>query len=52
MDQEPQTTVEPQARSIRDYPKDRDASRKRGNRRGLVTRYGLRNLPPIEEDEP
>jgi hypothetical protein len=26
-------------------------SRQRGSQRGYQTRYGLRNLPPIEEDE-
>lgn len=28
------------------------ASRKRGSERGARSRYALKNLPPIEEDEP
>lgn len=51
MDPEQQTTP-PEKPSRRDYDKDRQASRLRGNRRALLTRYGLRHLPPIEEDEP
>jgi len=39
-------------RSVRDLKKDRQASRLRGARRGRLARYGLRNLPPIEEDDP
>jgi hypothetical protein len=36
----------------RDFKRDVYASRRRGARRGLAARYALRNLPPLEEDEP
>ncbi len=29
-----------------------ERSRRRGSRRGLASRYALRSLPPIEEEEP
>lgn len=31
---------------------ERQASRLRGARRGLLARYALRSLPPVTEDEP
>jgi hypothetical protein len=30
----------------------RQTSRLRGGQRGMRSRYGLRNLPPIDEDNP
>ena len=53
MDQEPQTTtVTPEKIPPRDYERVRQTQYERGARRGNAARYGLRNLPPIEEDEP
>ena len=31
---------------------DTARSRRRGSRLGLASRYALRNLPPLEEEEP
>ncbi len=39
-------------RCFRFYQDAWAASRKRGSERGARSRYALKNLPPIEEDEP
>ena len=39
-------------RCFRFRQEDKRKSRERGSRRGNASRYALRNLPPIEEDEP
>lgn len=33
-------------------PVDRERSYRRGSARGPASRFALKNLPPIEEDEP
>jgi hypothetical protein len=39
-------------RCFRVAPADRRASYRRGSARGPASRFALKNLPPIEEDEP
>jgi hypothetical protein len=50
---QPAQQAEPEPpRTVRDPKRDKQESRLRGARRGLLARYALRNLPPLEEDEP
>lgn len=42
----------PDKPSVRDFKRALDAYRRRGARRGLASRWALRSLPPVEEDEP
>ena len=49
---EPELEPEPVKRTIRNFKRDIVQARLRGARRGLLARYALRNLPPLEEDEP
>lgn len=55
MNQEPeqQKKNEPEPKpKRRDLFRNLKAARRRGNRRALLNRWGLRNLPPLDEDEP
>ena len=47
-EQQPEETT---ARCFRRSEADMQASRRRGGRRGHMSRYGLRNLPPLDEEE-
>ena len=50
---QPAQQAEPEPpRTVRDFKRDKQESRRRGARRGLLARYALRNLPPLDEDEP
>lgn len=50
---QPAQQAEPEPpRTTRDFKRDTQESRLRGARRGNANRYALRNLPPLEEDEP
>jgi len=46
------TSAEERKRCFRVSQDALAASRKRGSQRGARSRYALKNLPPIEEDEP
>jgi hypothetical protein len=39
-------------RCFRFSQQDVNRSRSKGQKKGIVSRYALRNLPPVEEDEP
>lgn len=39
-------------RCFRFSQEERQRSRSKGSKKGNASRYALRNLPPIEEDEP
>ena len=52
---QPTTIEEPEEkpkRCFRYYQEARKESRSRGSRRGSASRWALKSLPPIEEDEP